>query len=464
MEPRRVVKHPKHGAGRLLRTLVGGYLWEVQFDSGRRYRLPSHQFEPESIAANIMPGDGRYIPPRESPDTDEFRNRQTMEALRFGVVPVQNVKDLTIGLQTERANMERGLSRTDEHGGDSMAIIADYGFGKSHFIELTAQTALERNFVVASASLDLVEVPPGKAREIYRTLVASLRYPGGEHSGLKPLIDKALANPAVVSRMSDLKPIEDCPVCVALNVLLDCRQQAAHDDIVNWLAAQIRPTAEMRVCLKKPPALYTLGETARQYAYLLTALSTLASQVGYRGLVVLIDESEHYSLLRPAQKERADSFFKAMILAASSTAQGRIDPDSIPNHTRADYPIRFGDTPHLFFMFASTESDSRMPIESWLAPSQVVRLDDRFLKEDIDKFVRMVLRYHSVAYHYKPLQQRYEKLVMSISAILSRTLNQHRINIRELIRYAVTVCDLLYLHPDYLPLEVENELAQGLGL
>ena len=71
----------------------------------------------------------------------------------------------------------------------------------------------------------------------------------------------------------------------------------------------------MKSCLKRPPRLYLAGEVARQYCYLLTALSVLATMVGYTGLAVLIDESEHYSLLRATQRGRADAFFKAMIYA-----------------------------------------------------------------------------------------------------------------------------------------------------
>ena len=50
------------------------------------------------------------------------------------------------------------------------------------------------------------------------------------------------------------------------------------DDIVQWISGQILPTAEMKTCLKKPPRLYRSGEVARQYAYLLTAIS------GYRSV------------------------------------------------------------------------------------------------------------------------------------------------------------------------------------
>jgi len=461
MPDERIITHPQHGTGKLLRTLKGGYLWEVLFQSGRKFTLPYHQFE--NAHMEVSPHESHLVAPRESPDTDQFRNRQTLEALRFGVVPVKTAVDLTIGLETERENMKRALARTMELGGDTMAIIADYGFGKSHFIELTAQTALERNFLVASTSLDLIEVPPGKAREIYRALVNSIRYPKQQETGLRPLIQLALSKPAAIDQLTSRKPIEDCPLCAALNALNGCASQAAFDDLINWLSAQIKPTSEMKHCLKKPPTLYAVGEVARQYAYLLTAISELAVLVGYAGLAVLIDESEHYSLLRPAQKDRADSFFKAMVIASEMNT-GRINPDQIPNHTRADYPIKFSRESHLFFMFASTESDERMPIESWLTPTQIVRLDDRFLKDDIEKFLKMVLRYHSVAYQYKASKERYATLILNISAMLSRTLSQHRINIRELIRYVVTVCDLMFLHADYLPTEIEGELKTGLGM
>jgi len=55
---------------------------------------------------------------------------------------------------------------------------------------------------------------------------------------------------------------------------------------------------------------------ARQYTYLLTGLSVLATELGYSGLAILIDESEHYSRLRPTQRGRADAFFKRLISAA----------------------------------------------------------------------------------------------------------------------------------------------------
>ncbi|HRE48535.1 MAG TPA: DUF2791 family P-loop domain-containing protein [Aggregatilineales bacterium] len=463
MTTARRVKHPTLGEGILLKSIMGGYIWEVKFASGQRYRLHSHEFEAESIHAHIPTHNG-YHPVPPPPQTDQFLNRQTLEALRAGVVPIKQVKDLTIGLEAEQTSLDRAIARALEHGGEAMAVIADYGFGKSHFVELTAQKALEKNFLVANTSLDLVEVPPGKAREIYRSLIASLRYPDHDEGGLKPLLQKALESPHQLGAFVNRSPIDDCPLCLALESLSLCDNAQAAEDIAYWLSAQIKPTAAMRQFFKKPPPLYVNGEVARQYAYLLTAISALAASLGYAGLVVLIDESEHYSLLKTAQRERADAFFKALIHAAMGPSASLIDPETIPNHLRADYPVNFTDDAHLLFLFASTESESRMPVEVWLTPSQVVRLDNRFLKEDIDKFLKMVLRYHSVAFDYRnPSKERYQNLLRETSALLSRSLKNRQINIRELIRLAVTICDLMYVHQDYDPNRLQRELEKGLA-
>src|SRR4051794_11944271 len=218
----------------------------------------------------------------------------------------------------------------------------------------------------------------------------------------------------------------------------------------------------MRTCFKKPPSLYVTGETARQYSYLLSGISVLATMLGYSGLAVLIDESEHYSLLRATQRERADSFFKAMIVSALGLNNARIDARDIPDNPRAEYPVSYTSEPHLFFLFALTESADRMPVGSWLAPSHIVRLDDRFIEKDIREFFATLLRYHMLAYDYTPVPDRYRDLGAAAPGMLARALAQHRINLRSLIRTAVAVCDLLYVYPDYPPETLTEELKQGL--
>jgi len=461
------VYHPQFGAGLLLKTFMGGFEWEVQFDSGRRFRLPAKEFDQGSVAALQS---ASLVPPPPARavvlEVDQFRAQQTLEALRVGVVPVQDAEMLTIGLEAERVTLDRALARTRERNGDVLAVIGDYGFGKSHYIELAARLGLRENFLAANASLDLVEVPPSKAHKIYEALVTSLRYPDTDERGLRPLLNKALANPAVIARFVEICPREakTCPLAATLLALQDCPSQSAFDQLVQWLSGQAKPQAEMKTCLKKPPPLYLTGETARQYTYLLTGIGKLATMLGYSGLTVLIDESEHYSLLRTAQRERADSFFKAMIAGALGPNNSRIDLRDIPDNPRAEYPVSYSSESHVLFLFALTESADRMPVGIWLAPSHIVRLDDRFIEKDIREFFATLLRYHALAYDYTPDRERYLDVLITIAGMLSRALAQHRINLRSLIRTAVTVCDLLYLHTDYPPDELADELKRGLKL
>lgn len=462
-----IVYHPQFGSGRLLKTYMGGSEWEVSFDSGRRFRLPAREFDGDLVAALRENSAVQPVLPRAPVlEIDQFRARQTLEALRLGIVPVQDAEMLTIGLEAERVTLDRSFDRSRERSGDVLAVIGDYGFGKSHFIELAARRGLRENFLIASASLDLVEVPPSKAHKIYEALVTSLRYPDTDARGLLPLLDKVLASPSIIRDFiaSCPREIGSCPLSAALMALQDCPSQLAFDEIVQWLSGQNKPQTEMRACLKKPPRLYVTGEIARQYSYLLTGISVLATLAGYGGLAVLIDESEHYSLLRAAQRERADSFFKAMIVSALGLHNGRIDPRDIPDNSRVEYPVAFSSEPHLLFLFALTESADRMPVGTWLAPSHLVRLDDRFIEKDIREFFKTLLRYHGLAFEYSPSRERYEAMVHEVPRMVHRALTQHRINLRELIRTCVTVCDLLHVHPDYTPDDLLEELKRGLKI
>ncbi|MBN1310981.1 MAG: DUF2791 family P-loop domain-containing protein [Anaerolineae bacterium] len=468
MEPRRV-EHPDLGLGTLLKTYMGGYEWEVAFASGRRFRLPAREFEQESVDTWQREYDrpGMTPLPEREPilSEDQLRARFSLEALRFGIVPVQDVETLTIGLEAEGVSLNRALARSKERGGDVMAVIGDYGFGKSHFVELAARRALRDNFIVMDAGLDLVEVPPGKPYNIYRSLAASTRYPDSNERGLQFLLENAAGQPALVENLSAMSPLQEhCPLSVALIALGECSNQTTYDDILQWITGRALQKKILKPCIKKPPSLYRIGDTARQYTYLLTGISRLAKLSGYSGLAVLLDESEHYSLLRAKQRDRADSFFTAMISAALGRSQSRIDPESIPQHYLADYPLVFAESPYLFFLFALTESESRMPIDEWLAPSQLVRLDDRFIEKDVHKFLRTLQDYHGLAYDYSPNGEGYTDIMMTVPGMLSRTLAQHRINLRELIRIAVAIYDLLYLHEDYASATALQELADGLGL
>ena len=68
------VYHPQFGAGTLLKTFMGGFEWEVQFESGRRFRLPAKEFDQGSYTAIRSENHARPLPARAVVlEVDQFR-------------------------------------------------------------------------------------------------------------------------------------------------------------------------------------------------------------------------------------------------------------------------------------------------------------------------------------------------------------------------------------------------------
>src|SRR5262249_14609502 len=183
-----IVNHPLFGRGQVLEVRNGAREAVVRFDNGIRTvvqtsMLSDLQQPPAPAVAPVprpqAPGRVEVTPGRMR----QLEARRTIEALRYGVVPSKRIRELSVGLNSERKSLHCAFDEVGRTGGDVRVILGEYGAGKSHFFELAAQEALERNFLVASASLDIREVPPNRPQRIYNALIRSLRYPDLQDAG-----------------------------------------------------------------------------------------------------------------------------------------------------------------------------------------------------------------------------------------------------------------------------------------
>ena len=182
------VEHPQYGprsGSRCLQTgqrVVSAVLRAacVSGDPGRSLRGSTPTPRPSSRLVLIKSTCPQISTPQVSPPMleDQFGARGLIEALRLGIAPAQQAQALTIGLEKERASLVAGLESAQQGHGAVRAVVGDYGQGKSHVVELTAQAALERNFLVASSSLDLLELPPHRGFDIYASLAQKPSLPG----------------------------------------------------------------------------------------------------------------------------------------------------------------------------------------------------------------------------------------------------------------------------------------------
>lgn len=456
-----LVEHPQYGSGQIVALYRNGSEWLVRFNSGLRFRRPRTEFNGQAPQEAPSPATSlSYTPPPPMPRT-QFDARQLVEALRVGIAPAQHVRELTIGLAAERESLAAALNQTHQQGGDVRAIIGEYGFGKSHLVELTAQEALARNFLVTTVSLDLGEMPPHRAFAIYTGLARNVRYPDTDELGLRPLLEKVEEFPQLRQQLHDLAPAEHDPLNVTLDALHHLSSNRRQKAWQEWLMGGRRVSLMNKGLLKgvKFPSIYTVGNNARQIAYLLTGISALARLAGYSGLCVLIDEAESYSLLRSVQRPKANEFFKAMIAAALREHQNHIAPDTIPQHRYREYPLAYDQGQSLFFLFTVTRSDNNLPLDAWLNPEQVLNLDPHHTPQEIGQFLEQVMGYHAQAFGYE-VGERQKQVRRAAAEVLAMGMRNGHLSIRATVRLGVELFDLLYQYEDYDAAAILDELRQ----
>ncbi|MCB0047216.1 MAG: DUF2791 family P-loop domain-containing protein [Caldilineaceae bacterium] len=453
------VQHPSYGRGQIVAQYRNGAEWMVRFDSGLRFRRPRQEFTGQQNGDTSMPAPAPLFTPTPMPPS-QWEARQLIESLRVGVAPAQHILDLTIGLEEERADLAAGLTQAHSQGGAVRAVIGEYGFGKSHIVELAAREALDRRFLVATTSLDLGELPAHRAFDVYGSLMRSLRYPDSDERGLGPLLERVKSIPRLREQLAEIAPVENDPLVTgvtALSNLTSSRQQAAWE---NWLMGGRRVKLMNRATPRgiRFPSIYRVGHNARQIAYLLSGVSVLARLAGYSGLAVLIDEAESYSLLQAYQQPKAGLFFSAVIHAALGETRAKVSEETFPQHRFRTYPLAYGDARQsLFFLFTVTRSDNRMPLEEWLEPEQIVELDPHHSAQEIGRFLEQIMLFHAQAYGYEP-GDRQRQIRRGAAELLAQGMRNDRLSIRGVVRLAVELYDLLYLHPEYSAATVLDEL------
>ncbi len=450
-----IVNHPLFGRGQIVELRNAAREAAVRFDNGIRAVVPVNLLSVLKAAGTPAPAPRPPVLPRaevaRTPEQEQqFAARRTIEALRYGVVPQPRIRELSAGLESERASLQRAFDEVARGGGDVRVVLGEYGTGKSHFFELAAQEALARNFLVATASLDVREVPPNRPQRIYNALIHNLRYPDSPETGtLTPLFDRLLGLPEYTVLMEKLQATIFGAVLHNYSLMRNEPGEALNL-LLDWVAGEKVYISAVRgaVAVKSKefpiPALSLMTTSADQYCYLLSGWGWLARQAGYAGLAVLLDESEHYSLLNVRGQERADNFFKGLMYTAlSAQPDCKLKEAQLAHHKNA-HSFLFADRSQLLVMFAVTPSASTFDYRRWLKEDQIIALTAHLQPAAVDELMARLAALHRQAYGYERGNHHAD-----VSAGLRECLEGRLINLRQMIRLATEVYDLCYAHPDF---------------
>jgi hypothetical protein len=346
---------------------------------------------------------------------DSVTARQAIEALRLGVVPTSHLDAYTVGRDIELAVIYLDLESATQDGGFRV-VLGDYGTGKTHFLEMVELLALEKGFLATRATLDSREVLPNKPRRIFHQLARGIRYPDDpnfEPRGLKPLLEKAAGNVNLIRRWSGKNSPDYHPYLgPALFYMAVLPAIENNDDLLerllDWIeGSEVASNVELETTLRRTTTararLYALKDfrtVTHLYTLILGGIAELARQVGYKGLAIMLDEAEFYSVLRGHDRTFADILFRTFAAACLPPAMLPFDPEVLPRGGQAihrRFPYRYKNEQPLYCIFALThDPEGKAVLEKSLPGNRFMELNP-FGTADYVTLSRRVLYLYELA-------------------------------------------------------------------
>ncbi|NMC68247.1 MAG: DUF2791 family P-loop domain-containing protein [Spirochaetales bacterium] len=231
----------------------------------------------------------------------------TITALKSGTVPAKDASELCIGREKEIEEFKYLLKKTGEGKSITKFINGEYGSGKSFFLKLLEENALEDNYVVSKVTLSR-DVPFNKFEIVYRNIVKSLRCKTGtslEHiiekwiTHLKMMVFEQTDDPIkqnLIIRENMHSELESArkhsnPFVVAIENYYNAMNTGDYETAKyaqSWLGG------DSNIPFKYKNKFGVKGEIDKENAFkFLKSLSAFIQTIGYSGLVILIDEVEH---------------------------------------------------------------------------------------------------------------------------------------------------------------------------
>ncbi len=402
-----------------------------------------------------------------------------LSSVSAGVVPRAGAPYIAIGRQDEIAALLSDLERIDEGGGSMRFLIGRYGSGKSFLIQLIRGYALERDFITADADLSperRLYGTGGSGVATYRELMKNLASKASPDGGALPkliarwigqmqdeLISEGISpddlslhfDERMAQKVSDaMREMEFLVGGFDFARVITAYYRAYLSDgeearlrmsaCLRWLRGEFATKTEARGELGF--SVSVIIDDDNWYDFL-KLWASLVRRMGYRGLVVFIDEC--VNLYKIVHRVSRENNYEKMLAMFNDTLQGRAP----------GLGIVFGGTPQFLedprrglFSYEALRSrlcDSRFALDGFKnLNGPVIRLR-RLADDELLALVRRITVLYAQYYQWDASARiTGEDQVAFLRLCLSRAGADSLITPREMLRDYMTVLDILLQNPE----------------
>lgn len=229
-----------------------------------------------------------------------FQARSIIESLRKGLTPTEYVPFFTVGRQNWLHFVEEDLDGFIAEGGGKVRFInGDYGDGKTHFMSVISQLALQKQFASSFVVLTR-DIPIHKFELVYQSVVLQLRG-RFEGVGIRLLVEqwvekqkKTDVDPETLIRSLRQVPKLDINFVNALMGLVS--PPAENDPLEESVSTQevLYQWFEGKKVPKKTLKKFNIFEVLNKSnsKTFLQSLISFLKLTGHKGMILLLDELE----------------------------------------------------------------------------------------------------------------------------------------------------------------------------
>ena len=408
----------------------------------------------------------------ETPRVPKRILNSLLASVSAGVVPRAGAPYIAIGRKDELSALLSDLETVNEGGGSMRFLIGRYGSGKSFLMQLIRGYALERDFLTADADLSperRLYGTGGSGVATYRELMKNLASKSSPDGG---------ALPKIIARW--ITDLQNAIVCDGIDSndarfdgelkrrVLDALREMeflvggfdfsrvvtayyyayvqGDDDkrsaCLRWLRGEYSTKTEARAELGMTVSVIIDDDNWYDF---LKLWASLARKMGYRGLVVFIDEC--VNLYKISHRVSRENNYEKILSMFNDTLQGRAEGLAL---VLGGTPQFLEDTRRGLFSYEALRSrlcDSRFALDGFknlIGP--VIRLR-RLSDEELYALISRVTKLYAQNYGTEPRITE-EQMLSFLQICLDRAGADTMITPREMLRDYMTVLNILMQNPD----------------
>lgn len=346
------LRHPQWGPCELVRVEATDWIVRVE-STGIEYRISSErrgQFEvvndePKPSGEERTPRAPRRIVVRDK--AAARKARRVIESLRIGLPSLDgSTRRLAVGFSEIQRLIGRFLRDINNDGGGALIIKGAYGQGKTFALSMLEEIAHESGFVTVRTEIDAADNQLSKPQHIYRNFMRTLRLPeedgeGGARSLVVRVCD-VLSRQGKKTAHERMQWLEEHIGCFPISWLLSDPAILSKPSLLGVFAGDPNfPVRQAREHHAIPPpkkgrqwAAFRYGTQGDFGSFVLSGLGRLVRLIGYRGMLIVLDEMEKWFALDWREQSRAGNLVGGLIWGATAD-EGRRTCHGIPGNTSA---------------------------------------------------------------------------------------------------------------------------------